>query len=140
MYENLSDDDIAKIAEGFSLDFVDFAKNHYGIDVDYSVNAIQHIEHIAKHLHETMPSDVEEELLFNFGKMLGSHFGEVFIRAGHAKWANCTTPDGGKFPGLMFNYGGSCYPWVKSRNRIANGDEDNLYHFAYFLIEKIKAQ
>lgn len=137
MCENLSNDEVKQISEAYCLDFIDFAKQQYDVTLDYSVDSLKHAEGIAGHLHETMPPGVDEEQLFSFGKMIGSYLGEVFIRNHPAEWTMAETPDGQSFPGISIEAGGAIYPWVKARNRIANGPEENLHHFYLAISEKI---
>ena len=127
--------EIQQIAEGYALDMIDYAKQTYGIDLDWSDDSVQQVERIAAVLHDEYekapPSD---EQTAPFYKMLGSNIREVFRRNYGAKWG-WVAVQGNRFPGMQRKPDSLFWPWGKALNRIVNGPEDNLWHYYRVLLK-----
>jgi hypothetical protein len=112
----------------------DYAKQTYGIDLDWSDDSVQQVERIAALLHDdykkTQPSS---EQIAPFYKMLGSYVGELFRRNHGAEWG-WVTLQGDRFPGMQRKPDSLFWPWGKALNRIVNGPEDNLWHYYRVLL------
>lgn len=131
------DSKIQQIAEAYSLDAVDFAKNAFGIELNWSDESVQHIEAILSRLHSELPqSSPPEEKIFQFAKMLGSYVGEVFRKNHGATWG-IVLVGGEKFPGLQTKQSGTQFwPWGRAQKRIKNGPEDNIWHYYRALLRR----
>lgn len=127
-----ADPKVQKMAEAYSLDFIDFARANFQIELDWSDESVAQVEKIAAGLHEnyirTKPSD---EQIAPFYKGLGSYIGEVFRRNHQAEWG-WVTFNGTRFPGMHRDKVGLFWPWGKVQSRIVNGAEDNLW--AYYQV------
>lgn len=121
---------IQTLAEAYALDAVDFAKQHFSIDLDWSDNSVEHIESILEVLHQDfLQSKPTQEKVSSFGKMFGSYVGEVFRRNHGARWGIITLGEE-SMPGLEAEITrGQFWPWAKVEKRIENGPEDNVWHY-----------
>jgi hypothetical protein len=138
MTENFTKDDkIQEIAEEYSLDAIDFARNHFNIKLDWSDGSVAHIESMLGTFHDQiLQAKPSEEQIFEFAKMFGSYIGEVFRRNHEATWG-VVHIDGDSFPGLEANgSAGLFWPWGRAQNRITKGSADNVWHYYQILIER----
>lgn len=131
------DDKVQKIAEAYALDAVDFARDHFGLHLDWSDGSVQHIETILTRFHnEIARAKPSEDQIIQFAKMFGSYVGEVFRRNHGARWG-IVTVGGATFPGMEANRSRSRFwPWGKVQNRLVNGAEDNVWHYYQLLAEQ----
>ncbi|MGE0329040.1 MAG: hypothetical protein AB7K71_37420 [Polyangiaceae bacterium] len=95
------------------------------LDLDYSVQSIAKVETILTVLHESLgsaPSDDDVQLMSG---IYGAYIGEALRQYAGAEWGS----DG---PGdFHLEYEGSViWPLDKVHERIVNGDEDNVAHYA----------
>jgi len=129
-----ADPEIQKIAEAYALDMIDYAKQTYGIDLDWSDGSVQQVERIAALLHdEYEKAPPTSEQIAPFYRALGSYIGEVFRRNHGAEWG-WVTLEGDRFPGMQHRPSSLFWPWGKAMNRIVNGPEDNLWHYYQVLL------
>jgi hypothetical protein len=133
-----SDDRIREIAEAYSLDAVDHAKNA-GIRLNWSDQSIAKVEAILEILHEEMSrAKPSAEQVFTFAKMYGSYTGEVFRKNHGGTWGMVTINED-SFPGMEATKASvSFWPWGRVRNRILNGPEDNVWHYYQALLRKLE--
>lgn len=118
----------------YSEDAVDFARQNFGVALDFSYASIEQVEAIADRLYRTIPHSFMAKLfrkvpseadLDQICKMLGGYIGEVFRRAKGGDWA--INPE--------FNVIGVqrdeawIFPSSKVHQRLSNGAEDNLWMF-----------
>jgi hypothetical protein len=131
------DDKIRQIAEAYALDTVDYARDTFGLGLDFSDDSIQHVEAMLTRLHDEMASArPSDDQIFQFAKMIGSYVGEVFRRNHGARWGMVSL-GGETFPGMEADRtGGRFWPWGKVQNRLVNGPEDNVCHYYLYLAEK----
>lgn len=131
------DSKLQMVAEAYAQDAIDFARAHYSRRLDWSDESVRHIEEIAGHLHDTLPTPrPPEEQIFGFAKMLGSYVGEVFRRNHGADWGMVSLNDE-RFPGLKGHHDGvTFWPWGRLMNRLVNGGEDNVWHYYQRLISE----
>ena len=108
----VEDDKIRQIAEAYSLDAVDFARENFKVTLDWSDGSVRDIESILDRFHKELPiAKPSEEQIGQFGKMFGSYVGEVFRRNHSAKWGMVTLGEEG-FPGMQAERtGGEFWPW-----------------------------
>ena len=125
---------IQQIAEAYSLDMIDYAKQ-IGVELDWSDESIQNVEDIAEALHAAYrkdhPTPEQTEPIY---KMIGSYIGEVFRRNHGAEWG-WVTLEGSRFPGMKVKADTLFWPWGRAQNRIIKGSEDNLWHYYQYLLE-----
>lgn len=129
-----ADPKIKQIAEAYGLDMIDYARERFGFELDWSDQSVQYVERIAETLHadykKTRPT---AETIEPFYKMMGSYIGEAFRRNHGAEWG-WVSLQGGRFPGMQDKPGSLFWPWGKAQNRIINGPEDNLWHYYQYLL------
>jgi hypothetical protein len=138
MSENFAPDPkIQQIAEAYAQDAVDFAGQHFKIVLDWTDASVAKVETILDVFHQQALRDKPtEEQVLQLGKMFGSYVGEVYRRNHGATWGMVTI-NGESFPGLnALNSDGLFWPWGRANNRIANGFEDNIWHYYQFLVQK----
>ena len=124
------DEEIQKIAEAYALDAIDFASQQYGITLDWSDASVADVETILGRLHRSKPKDESsEDMVVMFSKMLGSYIGEVYRRNHGGDWGMVTL-GGKRFAGMSASGRDELFwPWGKVRDRLENGDEDNVWHY-----------
>lgn len=129
------DRQIPEIAEAYSMDAVDFARDHFKIKLDWSDGSVAHIETMLSVFHDQLanaqPSD---ERISGFAKMFGSYIGEVFRRNHAAAWG-LVTLGGETFVGLEISGSGvRLWPWDRTRRRMLNGPDDNVWDYYRALV------
>jgi hypothetical protein len=131
------DDKIREIAEAYALDAVDFARDNFGLRLDWTDAGVEHVEAMLTRLHNEMSSArPSEDQIFTFAKMLGSYVGEVFRRNHGARWGMVTF-GGDEFPGMQADRTGALFwPWGRVQNRLVNGPEDNVWHYYQSLVRR----
>jgi hypothetical protein len=129
------DANIQTLAEAYSLDCIDFARQHFGLKLDWSDDSIRHIETMLERFHaELRSAKPSSEQVFQFAKMFGSYVGEVFRRNHGANWGVITL-DSDRFPGMKTARDGvEFWPWGRVKNRLINGPEDNVWHYYKVLV------
>jgi hypothetical protein len=129
-------ENVQKMAEAYAEDTVTFAKNQFGITLDWSDASIGNIEQLLDKTHSsyisTSPKPTQEQVM-SFAKGYGSYIGEVYRRNHGAEWG-IVTLGGQKMPGLRTKAGVSFWPWARAANRITEGAENNVkdYYNALF--------
>jgi hypothetical protein len=131
-----ADPKIQQVAEAYALDAVDYARDQFDLQLDFSDDSVQHVETMLTRLHDEMAgAEPSQDQIFQFAKMLGSYVGEVFRRNHGARWGMVTLGSD-SFPGLAADKsGGRFWPWGKVQNRLVNGPEDNVWHYFKYLAE-----
>ena len=128
------DDNIRRIAEAYSLDCVDFTKQHFRLKLDWSDGSVRNIETLLERFHAELSSaNPTQEQISGFAKLFGSYVGEVFRRNHGAKWGMVAL-GGDTFPGLKADKDDTTFsPWARAQNRLVNGPEDNIWHYYQLL-------
>ena len=128
---------IEQIVAAYAEDAVEFARNEFGLTLDWTEDSVKHIETMLAKLHNDMPrARPTDEQVFQFAKALGSYVGEVFRKNHGAAWGTVTL-GGDSFPGMRADRtGGEFWPWGKAYNRLKNGPEDNVWHYYCYLRSK----
>jgi hypothetical protein len=129
------DEDITRVAEAFSLDACDFLRDHFSIDLDWSDASVQHVESVMDRFHrEAAEARPSPEQVMQFAKMFGSYVGEVYRKNHGATWG-WVEMDGQRFPGLQAGASDTTFwPWVRARNRLVEGAENNMRDYYSGLI------
>jgi hypothetical protein len=133
------DDLVREIMEAYSLDAVDYARDRFGIDLDFSPESVRLVEQIAAQLYDARPRGLSklvrkgptDEMVETFAKMLGAYVGEVYRRTHGGEWFDhetLRTYAVGSRENCMFPVG-------KAYKRLTKGEEDNLWHFYQAFVE-----
>ena len=130
-----SDDNIAAIAAAYCLDCLDVAKANFNTSLDGSEASIALVEQMLGQLHDQLPvAKPTEEQIGAFAKMFGSYVGEVFRLQRGAEWGIVRVGDK-EFPGMQSAADGRRFwPWERAYNRIADGPENNIWHYYLALL------
>ena len=128
---------VQEVAEVYANDAISFAKDVFKIKLDWSDESIESIERILDVMHQdAQRNSPTEDQIMGFAKALGSYVGEVFRRNHGATWGIVRLGDEA-FPGLQAGkMKGVFWPWGKARNRIVNGEEDNIVHYYKVLVRE----
>lgn len=108
----------------------EIAKNAENIDLDFSVESLNHIEFMLDYMNNmgATPDDVGAPVI-----AFGFYVGEVMRRHAGGSWRNTEeTPFNGlsPFPSVVeLPDGGMCDPIGKAFKRLTNGIEDNIPYF-----------
>lgn len=134
------DEAIREIAEAYALDAADIALRNMGITLDWSEASIVLVEYIldclqkSARIQKPSPATVE-----TFAKAFGSYIGEVFIRHQGGSWGMIGLA-GQTVPGIRATRDGHLFwPWVRARNRLREGPEENVLHYYLRLAGQLKA-
>ena len=127
---------IAKIADAYAKDAVDFAGQKFGTKLDWTDESIAKVEMILGQLRASMPTPrPPDEVIWNFAKAFGSYVGEVFRKNHGGEWGTIT--EGAKsFPGIRWKTDTLFWPWGRVHKRIVEGDENNVLVYYKALIAK----
>jgi hypothetical protein len=121
------------MAENYSRRLIDYARERYGITLDWSDENIRQVERICDVIHADYKAirPSEEEIQPTY-IMLGSYVGEALRRNHGADWG-WVTLEGKRAPGMQR---GSTlvWPWIKARKRIIDGPGENLWIYYQYLI------
>ena len=134
----LADQKVQQIAEAYSLDAIDLAKNQFGITLDWSDASVGNVEQMLAQMHTsyiTVTPRPTEAQVMSFAKAFGSYVGEVYRRNHGGEWGMVTL-NGQKFPGMRTKSGTNFWPWGRASNRITNGSEDNMLDYYRVLLQK----
>lgn len=77
MAENFTKDHkVQEIAEAYSLDARDFAREHFKVELDWSDGSFANVETMLGVFHDQIAqANPSDEQIFGFAKMLGSYVG-----------------------------------------------------------------
>jgi hypothetical protein len=138
MNEHFKEDtQIQKIAELYAHDAIDFGRDKFNLELDWTDESVAHIESMLSVFHEqkTSVQPTEEQILL-FSKIFGSYIGEVFRRNHGATWGIISL-EGNTIIGLSAHgKAGLFWPWGRTQNRINNGSEDNVWHYYQALVQR----
>jgi hypothetical protein len=125
---------ITEMMSAYADDAVDFARNNFGITLDYTSQSVRQVEAMAEKLVQARPKNFvsklfrkspSEEELQTVCKMLGGYIGEVYRRAKGGEWAVNQ-----EFQALGVQQAESwIFPPAKVHKRLTNGAEDNLWSY-----------
>ncbi|KRB07984.1 hypothetical protein [Lysobacter sp. Root690] len=138
MAENFTEDRrIQEIAEAYSMDAIDFARDHFKLELDWRDGSVAHIETMLSVFHDQLAkAEPSDEQIFGFAKMFGSYVGEVFRRNHGATWG-LVKLGGESFPGLQASDSSGLFcPWERTRRRILNGSQDNVWDYYQALVTR----
>lgn len=112
-----------------------------GKELDFSVKSVEHIENLLTEQFEDGEPKPEGLFGSNLGGKLfavSSYIGEVVVRNTKAcKWVVDDKDPAGEFNMKVISANGTeMYPAHRVMNRIQNGEEDNIYHYTAFAVNK----
>jgi hypothetical protein len=112
---------------GYGLDFVDFAKSNFGVELTFIEKDIILVEQLAEKAHEAyMSGKLSEDSLESFATMFAGYTGLLVLIHKGGEWVEETAVAG--FAIKQNN--GTCYFVLnKAYHRIKSGSEDSLLHF-----------
>jgi len=128
----------------YAEDAVDYARERFGVTLDYSVDSVKHVEEIATKLYESIPTGISRFLrkgpkpteVETICKMLGAYVGEVYRREKGGEWDTNE-----KFKAIGVRKGESwIFPPAKIHKRLTNGPEDNVWFYFGVLLAQHKDQ
>lgn len=142
---SVGDITIDSMMEAYSLDAVDYARDRFGIELDFSAESIERVESILGQLHDSIPRGIKgfftgpsQKDIMLMVKMLGSYVGEVMRHEYGGEWV-MTAPTT-EIQHLMLEFDEhQCWPLVKVYKRIVDGPEDNVLHY-FSLIPSLSDQ
>ena len=112
------------------------AKAAYSVDLDYTVESIQHVERILAATFDSKPRGLIARLLgralteneaARAARMYGSYVGETLIRQFGGHWEKDHPVAGrGSYP--IMCRGNQSFPLGWCYRRLMNGPEDNVWH------------
>ena len=134
------DEKIQKIVAAYSLDAVDFAGDKFNIKLDWSDASIRQIETILDTFHRDLGnSHPTEEQITQIAKIFGSYIGEVFRKNHGGQWGMVEL-NGQRLPGMQSLAGTLFWPLIRARNRMVNGDGENVWDYYQELIKPPAAE
>lgn len=127
---------ISEIMDAYSQDAVDFARERFKINLDFSENSLEQVESMLSDMHTALPRGLFAKLrnrpsdnqIWDMAKMWGGYIGEVIRRCWGGEWRTSTPID----PGIVITLhvlGHDIYPPAKAHKRMINGPEDNIWHY-----------
>jgi len=127
---------------------VEFAREHFQVSLDFSLDSIKEVERILARFHDELPKGFvarifrrapEPEKTFQILRLFGSYVGEV-LRSNLAgsRWEM----DSSRSQGVLSLTDGEkrLWPHTKVHHRIVNGSEDNIWHYSQAVIEHWNAK
>ena len=132
---------INDVMSAFAKDAVDFARQRYGISLDYSPASVEQVEAIADKLFQSIPKGFvgklfqkgpSDEEIKTASKMLGSYIGEVLRGSMGGDWAiNQELSAIGIQTGETW-----VFPPSKVHKRLTEGPGDNLWFYFRALLDQ----
>lgn len=124
-----------EIAEAYALDAVDLARDNFGIALDRSEESVALVEGILSRLHDDMEKEQpSRDQVETVAKMFGSYIGEVFRKHHGGEWGLISLGDDA-IPGIKASRN-MFWPWGRVEKRLANGPEDNVWHYYQIMVQK----
>ena len=119
-----------KDAETNSLQACAFVSEHFGIKLDWSDASIQQIESVLAAFHADVASaKPSRKQVWWYSKLFGSYIGEVYRKNHGATWGIVQT-NGYNMPALKADLNGEVFlPMARTRDRIVDGAENNVWQY-----------
>jgi hypothetical protein len=115
---------------------VSIAKDSYGITLDYSPASVEKVEEILGKLYVEYQKKKTTEGQRGLALAFGVYIGEVIKKeAGEGRWER-DHPTMGEGAMPLYWKGGASFPVAWCLKRLANGDEDNVWHKYLFLVRE----
>lgn len=115
---------------------VAIAKEHHGVTLDYSPASIEQVELILGKLHDEYQSRGTTEGQRGLALAFGVYIGEVIRKqAGEGQWEQ-DHPVAGEGSMPLHWKGHASFPVAWCLKRLANGEEDNVWHKYQMIVGK----
>ena len=115
----------------YGLDFIDFAKNKFGIELTLNEQDIETLEELAEQAHKAyIDGKISEDMIHEYAKTFAGYLGLLVIIHKGGDWIE-TTLNGEIVHGISQRDGNCSFVHAKAYRRLKNGSEDNLLHFYY---------
>ena len=119
----------------YGLDFTDFSKANFNVELTFAERDIDIVEQIAGQAHKAYVSNqLPEESLLSYAKMFAGYMGLLILIHKGGEWIAEVPSQKEAGPGISQSDGNIYFVLSKAFRRIQNGSGDNLIHF-YRLIE-----
>jgi hypothetical protein len=137
---------IADVMQAYAQDAVDFAKEQFQVNLDFSENSLEQVEKILGTLHDTLPKGVlgklfrrgpSHEQIWEMAKGWGGYIGEVIRQRWGGEWMTETAVHPGTVITLRVS-GSDIFPPAKVYKRLTNGAEDNIWHYYQVLKQEFE--
>lgn len=133
----MPDPTVNDMMEAYAQDAVDFARERFQINLDFSEDSLQQTEQILGKLHELLPQGFFAKLLKRgpsdnqiqqMAKMWGGYVGEVIRRRWNGQWSRESKTQSGAV--ITLHIGDTeIYPPAKVYKRFTLGSADNIRHY-----------
>ena len=111
----------------------------FKVDLDYSENSLQEVEHLLGRLHDDM-SKSDANKIEEMSKIWGGYLGEVVRRRFGGEWSIEKYP-AGDFLIVSLNVNGArLFPSMKVHKRLTEGSSENIWSFYQSVRAKLEAQ
>ncbi len=128
---------VSDMMQAYAQDAVNFARDNFRVDLDFSEQSLRHAEHMLSGLHAALPKGIvakvfnhgpSQEQIWQMAKMWGAYVGEVIRMRWGGEWSLESQAQPGGVITLHVR-GTEIYPPVKVYKRLTHGSEDNLWHY-----------
>lgn len=115
----------------YGLDFIDFAKNGFGVELTLRESDIEIVEEMAEQAHRALVAkELPQENLTKFAKIFAGYLGLLITIHKGGEWVAESTINKDAGPGIMRNNGATVdFVLAKAYSRLQNGKEDDLVIF-----------
>jgi len=111
----------------------------FKVDLDYSENSLQEVEHLLGRLHDDM-SKSDANKIEEMAKIWGGYLGEVVRRRFGGEWSVEKYP-AGDFLIVSLNVNGArLFPSMKVHKRLTEGSNENIWSFYQTVRAKLEVQ
>jgi hypothetical protein len=126
MHTFLPDQQLARLAEAYSLDVQELVALQFQKQLDFSDESVGELEQVLETFHQSKATaQPTDEQLAQFAKAFGSYLGEVVRRQHGAEWGQVTL-EGQTFPGMRLGDGSLVWPWGRVQKRLTDGAEESV--------------
>jgi len=136
---------VADMMEAYALDAVDHARSSKGVELDFSIESVRHVESILETMYDSKPKGFVSKLfsrgpsqqtIDTFSKMYGAYIGEVLRRHSGGDWS--LDPEFAAPTAIVCLKKGESRLWppAKVRKRLTNGPEDNVWFYFHVIKDR----
>lgn len=130
--------------EAYSVDAVEFARKHFGYELDYSLESIRQLELMLDRFHNDLPKGLRgwfkrglsEKQISTWAKVFGGYLGETMRRQLGGTWIIGNEEPFDRVVCLKVHTT-TCAPPLRAYKRMMNGPEDNVYDYVMYLVKDL---
>jgi hypothetical protein len=139
---------ITNVMQAYAQDALDFAREGFQTDLDFSEHSIELVERILSLIHDTLPKDSSkgsqearpsEDQIWRMAKIWGGYIGEVIRRRWGGNWATGNFRFNNEAISLE-TQDAVIFPPAKVYKRIVNGPEDNIWDYYQLLKQEFERE